>query len=130
MFAEEVAKNRLISWREIRLAEPVGAGAGGMVFRATWVRTEVAVKILKPGTGGTSAEAAREIEALRAENALMTELRHPSWLKIAPVMSATAVHSPRLGYRRPQSSLQVPDGSVGATATVVEAPWRQDLLRV
>lgn len=67
----------LIPWREIHLDGPIGGGAGGMVFQAVWGRSEVAVKILKPGGDHRSEETQREMEALKAENELMSQLRHP-----------------------------------------------------
>lgn len=75
-----------ILFSSLELGEKLGEGGFGIVQRAKWLRTEVAVKRLKLG-GGLSEEAQAE---LLQEAQLMYTLRHPNIVQLVAVCTDSA----------------------------------------
>ncbi len=62
----------MVPWTELTLGDRLGAGAFGAVYRASWRRSEIAVKQLHVRQLTAEGQA-----AFLAESRLMSELRHP-----------------------------------------------------
>jgi len=67
----DINEEFLISVNELKVGDQIGAGGYGVVYRAQWRTTEVAVKMLKH-------DLATEKLVFLKESALMFKLRHPN----------------------------------------------------
>ncbi|KAJ7733804.1 kinase-like domain-containing protein [Mycena metata] len=66
----------LISSYDVEYGVEIGAGGYGTVFKGTWNRTNVAIKVIDNGAGITA-----NVEMLRKEVKLWLTLRHPNILQ-------------------------------------------------
>ncbi|KAJ7154056.1 kinase-like domain-containing protein [Mycena filopes] len=71
-----IVEEWMISWFEIEYGPEIGAGGFGTVYRGTWNRTEVAIKVLQNEAGVKPSNT-----ALRNEIDLWSTLRHPHILQ-------------------------------------------------
>lgn len=69
-------KHWMITSYEVEFGLPIGSGGFGEVFKGTWNKTQVALKVLKTKAGVTPSST-----SLRHEIAIWSLLRHPSILQ-------------------------------------------------
>ena len=92
-----VSRAPLGTWGPLELIEKIGEGAFGETFRARdpWLDREVALKLLKPGTGSATGVGARVIR----EGVLLARVSHPQHADAVRVLSENSTED--LAVTRP-----------------------------
>ena len=75
-FQTELTTEDELSMKELKIGGIIGDGAFGVVFRAKWRETDVAIKRLKPQRRSTKTQAVQSADFKR-EVQLLKRLRHP-----------------------------------------------------